>query len=287
MVTAYKDIDRLKILTDLFDDDFSFYIHIDKKSRIAKEEIELLENAKNVHFISREYNVNWSGFNHTKCILLLSKEALKDKRIKYIHLISGQDYPIKSCQEIKDLLVKKNGAEFLAHFELPTKNWPASNGGLNRVDYFHLYNLLNVKTKMGSKINSAFVKIQKKLHLKRNREHLPKLYGGWSWWTLSYPCLKYVIDYTEKNPLFFKRFEYTAMACEMYFQTIIMNSPFKKNVINNDLRYIVFNEGNPNPNILDESDYEGIVSSDAIFARKIVYPASKKLIEKINSHILK
>jgi len=39
LVTAYKDIDRLKILTDLFDDDFSFYIHIDKKAALQKKKL--------------------------------------------------------------------------------------------------------------------------------------------------------------------------------------------------------------------------------------------------------
>ena len=287
LVTVYKDIDRLKILVDQFDDDFSFYIHIDKKSQIKKEDIELLENTENIRFISREYSINWGGFNHTKCILLLSKEALKDKEIEYIHLISGQDYPIKSCEEIKNLLEKKKGIEFLAYAELPNPKWPSTNGGLDRVDYYFLYDLFNRNSRVGGKIISAFLNIQKRLKLKRNKQYLPKLYGGWAWWSLSYPCLKYVVDYTEKNPLFFKRFEYTAIACEIYFHTIIMNSPFKKKVINNDLRYIVWSQGMPNPKVLDENDYDEIIKSDAIFARKIEYPASKKLIEKINLHILK
>ncbi len=50
LITAYKNVNHLKKLINCFDDDFYYYIHIDKKSQIAKDEIELIQNAKNVVF---------------------------------------------------------------------------------------------------------------------------------------------------------------------------------------------------------------------------------------------
>lgn len=44
----HKDIDQLKNLIKLFDEDFKFYIHIDKKSIVPEEEIELLKNYSQV-----------------------------------------------------------------------------------------------------------------------------------------------------------------------------------------------------------------------------------------------
>jgi hypothetical protein len=289
LLTAYKDIEQLKILIDLFNDDFSFYIHIDNNSQITEKEIGYIQKLKKVNFIAKKYATNWGGINHTKSILLLAREIIKDDKIEYIHFISSQDYPVKTCKEITDILTKNRGSEFLGYFKLPGKYWSSENGGLDRIDYFNFYEWFNVKTKVGKKIALTLVRIQKKLHMKRSRKYLPQLYGGSNWWTLSYPCLKYIIDYTDSHPKFFNRFRYTAVACEIYFHTIIMNSPFKDNVIDSDLRYIIWNTKDgialESPRVLDENDYNNIVNSDAIFARKIEYPASKKLINKINKYL--
>ena len=287
LITAYKNINHLKKLINFFDDDFCFYIHIDKKSQIAKDKIELIQNAKNVVFVSRQFKVNWGGLNHLKSILLLSKEAIKDKNIAYFHLISGHDFPIKSCKEIKSVLMKNKCNEFLENFEMPAKCW--TNGGMDRISHFNFYDLFNAKTTIGRIAVDTLLIIQRILKVNRKiKQDLPKLFGGSTWWTLSYPCLKYVVDYTEKNPSFLMRIEYSFCSEEIYFQTIIMNSTFKANVVNNDLRYKIWESRNGNcPANLDESDYDNIIKSDNIFARRIEYPVSGKLINKLEEHITK
>jgi hypothetical protein len=61
-----------------------------------------------------------------------------------------------------------------------------------------------------------------------------------------------------------------------------MNSPFAKNVVNNNLRYIdwVARNGN-NPAILDDADFEKLQRTNAVFARKFDYPQSIGLLDKI------
>lgn len=289
LINTHKDIDKLKELIDFFDDDFSFYIHIDRKVQLTEKEIEQLKNTQSVKFISRKYSINWGGRNFTKSILLLSKEVIKDKDIEYIHLISGQDYPIKTPKEIKNILTKNRGAEFLVNFELPSKKWALENGGMDRIDYYNFYDLLNARVKIEKIIIRTLTIVQKKLNLfKRSRKCLPKLYGGSSWWTLTRPCLEYVINYSEDNPSYLKRFMYTLSSDEIFFQTIIMNSPFAKNVINKDLRYVDWNMRNGSrPAFLDESDYDNIVSSENIFARKFDPKISGKLLHLLNKKLEK
>jgi hypothetical protein len=286
LITAHKDINKLRELIEFFDDDFYFYIHIDKKTRASNEEIEKLKNYKNVKYVSQEYTVNWGSINIVKSTLLLSKEALKNQDVEYIHLISGQDYPVKTPKEIKKILIKNNGTEFLSNFELPSKKWV--NGGMDRIDYFNFYDLLNAKVKIEGLIIIILMFIQKKLNFfKRSRKYLPpKLYGGSGWWTLTHPCLKYVIDYVENNPYYLKRFKYTFASDEIFFQTIIMNSPFAKKVINTDLRYVDWNSRNGSmPAFLDESDYDKIVDSEYIFARKFDPKISGKLLYLLNKKL--
>jgi hypothetical protein len=61
-----------------------------------------------------------------------------------------------------------------------------------------------------------------------------------------------------------------------------MNSNFRQKVVNDNLRYIdwVSRNGN-NPANLDDSDYNKIVTSDSIFARKFEYPRAIGIVNSI------
>lgn len=60
------------------------------------------------------------------------------------------------------------------------------------------------------------------------------------------------------------------IAEEFFFQTILINSPFKENIVCDHLRYInwTFKNGS-GPAILDEEDYEKIKNGNYLFMRKI------------------
>lgn len=286
LVIAHKNFEQLKKLIEFFDDDFYLYIHLDKKSKFSKAEIEALQTTRNVSFLSKQLSVNWGGGSLLKAILLLSKEALKNESIEYFHLISGQDFPVKSCAYMKNYLIEHRGKDFLEHFELPAERW-VYDGGLYRVLHFHFYDLFNARTTIGRIINKVLTKVQRTLKIKRSlRKNFPPLFGGSGWWTLSYSTLAYVVDYAAEKPDFLKRFKYTSCADEMYFQTIVMNSPLKQIVVNNNLRYIRWDQQfNDSPANLDETDYGDITRSAAFFARKLEYPVSKGLASRIEKHI--
>ena len=171
---------------------------------------------------------------------------------------------------------------------MPTDAW-AGNGGMDRICHYNFFDIFNARTRTGDKAIYALMKAQKILGIKRRfRQDFPNLYCGSSWWTLSHPCMKFVVDYTHSHPQFFNRFRYTFASTEMYFQTILMNSPFKHNVVNDNLRYIDWQHRNGScPANLDETDFPGIIKSNAIFARKFHFPISEKLINQVETHIIK
>jgi hypothetical protein len=97
-----------------------------------------------------------------------------------------------------------------------------------------------------------------------------------------------VMAYTEREPSLLKRLRLTFCADEIYFQTILLNSPFKEKIVNNNLRYIDWTRRNGNfPAILDESDFQSLAHSDKVFARKFEFPVSEKLKQMINENVLK
>lgn len=285
LITAYKNYSHLEELVSFFDDNFSIYIHIDKKSRITTVEEEKLSAKTNVKFISRQYRINWGGINHLYAILLLARRALHDVGNEYFHLITGHDYPVKEISYFSDFLSSNIDKDFMEYNPLPYAAWP--EGGMDRLSRYNFYDVVDGRKGIGEKLIKGFSKIQKNLGLKRRfYDGFPRLYGGSTYWSLRRKSLEYVFKYMKDNPRFLPRFKYSFCSEEIFFQTILVNSPLRENIVNNNMRLIVWEKRNDNfPANLDESDYEDIVKSDALFARKFEYPVSAILFQKIKDRI--
>ncbi len=286
LVTAYKKVTHLiRLIEALNDDDFVFYIHIDKKSSIAEADIEHVRSLKQIKLIDKVYDINWGSYNHLKAFLFLAGEAVKDHEVDYLHAVTGQDFPIKSAAKIKEFLKQNKGKEYIDHNPFPVKGWPG--GGLDRIIYHNLYDKLNPSSKYQGKLIKLLIDVQKAFSIKRKLPvDITNLYGGSTYWTLTRNCVSYVFDYMNANPAFSKMFENSFCAEEIFFQTVVMNSPFKDKVVNNHLRYINWEYKNGSmPAILDDDDFDAIMKTDAIFARKFDSPTSDHLFEKINSYI--
>ncbi|MDR0799678.1 MAG: beta-1,6-N-acetylglucosaminyltransferase [Dysgonamonadaceae bacterium] len=271
LITAYRHLDQLKQIIDYFDDNYTFYIHIDKQSQLDWTSLQAVEGKK--VSVYQKYVVRWGGVNHLKAILFLAGEALKDNENTYFHLISGQDFPAKSLDYFAAGFDRTK--DYIRINPLPRPEWP-QNGGLDRIDYYNPYDCVNAK-KIVRWMN-LLVRIQKALHFKRAYPAgFPKLYGGSTWWSLTRETLQYVMDYTQNTPSTLQRMNYTFCSEELYFQTVIQNSSRKLQVVDDNLRYIdwVSCRGG-RPAFLDESDFQKIVESDALFARKFTPEIMKR-----------
>jgi len=287
LITAYKNYFHLEELVDFFDENYNIYIHIDKKSKITKEEEAKLSSRVNVKFISRQYKINWGGVNHLNSILLLCKRALHDNKNEYFHLITGHDYPIKSLDVFSDFFSALNGKDFMEYHPLPYEAW--EKGGFDRLEKFNFYDLVNGRNGIGKIFINKIAQFQKIIGFKRKYyDGFPDLYGGSTYWSLRRETLEYVFKYMKENPRFLNRFKYSFCSEEIFFQTVLLNSPLRENIINNHKRFIVWEERNGNfPANLDDSDYRNITETDAFFARKFEYPVSGNLFEKVKENFTK
>lgn len=286
LITAYKNPVHLNNLIDVFDDNFPIYIHIDSKGTFTDEDIRNLRSKPNVKFVSRDYKVQWGSINHLKAILQLCREAAKDISIEYVHTITGHDYPIQSPAEITRFMEENRGTVFMEVNKLPYHAW--YKGGLDRLMYYHPHDLINVRTERNYKLKERLIKLQQKFRINRSfPKSFPKdLYGGLVYWSIPTDAMKYILDFSDNNPSFLRRFRFTYCSEEIFFQTIIMNSLYKDRVKSNNLRFVIWQERNGNnPANLDETDYENILKSDALFARKFEFPVSQKLYEILKEKI--
>lgn len=283
LITAYKNYNHIEDLIHFFDESFNIYIHIDKKSLISKEDIQKLSLDKRVKYLSQEHKINWGGINHLKAILELANIAIENPENSHFHLITGHDYPIVSLDEFHKFMKNNQDRDFMEYFTLPYSNWPEN--GMDRLSRYNMYDWVDGRTGLNEKLIKRFSKLQKIIGLKRSfSKDFPSLYGGSTYWSLKRESLKYVFQYMNKHPHFFKRFRYSFCSEEIFFQTILLNSLMKENIINDNLRFIIWEERNGNfPANLDCSDYQAIQKSNALFARKFEYPISENLLRKIRN----
>lgn len=285
LITAYKNYHHLEEIIHCFDSNFELYIHLDKKSKISDIELANLRKYDIVKLLEQKYKVNWGGFNHLKSILYLSEQAYKNPDNRYFHLITGHDFPIKQASYFVEFF-KNNDIEYLEYCSIP-KIGAADNGNMDRIEYYNFYDVWNFKIHKQFEKIRLVIRLQKRLGFKRKiSSRMPKLYGGSTYWSLSRECVSYVLEFTKKNRFVLNRFKHTLCAEEFYFQTVIMNSDFASKVANDNLRHIdwVARNGN-NPAVLDKTDYEKLIHSNAIFARKFEYPESIGLMNKIKNSL--
>ena len=277
LITAYHDYPHLWRLVDYFDSDFELYIHIDRHSHWQPNE---LKTPSNVH-VYRRYNTPWGSVGHLRAILLLMREAAQRHDLEYIHLVTGSDYPILPLADFKSFCEAHRNENYLEYFPLPRPAWDG-DGGLERINYYWLQPWLQPSSRVapGHRLTTALVKLQRKSGLKRPFNFFGNhIYGGGTYWSISREALDYTIDYLYAHPDYLRRFRMTKIAEEICLPTLWANSGLP--LINNSLRYIDWSADSFSPKTLDEKDYEKVISSGSLFARKMQTGVSDSLIKKL------
>src|SRR5438093_10245571 len=67
-------------------------------------------------------------------------------------------------------------------------------------------------------------------------------FGGAPYWCLARECVEYVHEFVARSPRFVRFFKYVNVPDELFFHTIVLNSPLRDTVVNDDLRYTEWRE---------------------------------------------
>ena len=110
-------------------------------------------------------------------------------------------------------------------------------------------------------------------------------YKGSDWFTLSYKCLEYIQQFIEDNPKFLKYYQKTIHASESFVHTILMNNHSLK-ICNDNIRYIQWHSpDSKSPITLRTHDFDRIVSSNKLFARKFDINVDTQILDMLDQHI--
>jgi glycosyltransferase involved in cell wall biosynthesis len=274
LILAHKNpLQLLRQINALATDGTSFFIHIDGKTddRPFKSAVGA---CKNVFFCRNRKNVNWGGFSMVEATMeLIGEMAAHAGFPDYVHLLSGQDFPIQSNEYIFNYFERNKGRNFISYFSLPCSNW--NNGGLDRVKY---------KWDIDSR---GFEKAPKL----RNRQELQgclpdiALYGGSQWWSLTGECVARIFNECRQGNGLYEFYRHASIPDEMLFQTLLMNSEYEKTIINNNLRKIDWTNAITSPKIWQAGDFEKLTASSKLFARKFDENMDHLILEKLETFI--
>src|SRR5690606_245907 len=95
-----------------------------------------------------------------------------------------------------------------------------------------------------------------------------ELVGSSQWFTIALHHVKYILKTIEEHQDIQRFFRYTWGADEFFFQTILYNSPYRHEIVNDNLRYIDWSESRPSPKILTTDDFDLLRNSGKFYARK-------------------
>jgi hypothetical protein len=74
---------------------------------------------------------------------------------------------------------------------------------------------------------------------------------------------------------------------EIFFRTTVLNSPFHTRAVNDNLQYIDWRDsGGGSPAVLRKSDFETLVASPNVFARKLDMRVDAEVLDLIDREIL-
>jgi len=271
LILAHHNPEQLSVLINHLKNDFDLYIQIDKKSSLNINE---LPSGRNVNYY-KEIEVYWGDFSQVHNMHFILKKAYHNGYQHYL-FISGDDLPIKSNTYIKNFLNQKKDAIYMYANPLPIKTW-GFNHGYDRLDrywFMGMNNRKNVKI-----IGRITLMLQRFFRIKIKR-FSTDYYAGSNWLNLTHDSVSYLFSFLKENPSYLKKLKYSRATDEIWVQSVLMNSTFKKHVVNHDMRYIDWETGPDFPRIFDETDIEKIKNSEALFGRKFKLKSENKFIEK-------
>jgi len=251
------------------------FLHIDKTIRLEPFAQALHSDRERVLLLPRRRS-RWGTYGVLGATLDGMHAALQCG-CDYLLVISGQDYPIKPIEALRDHLTALEGASFILHWPLPAPDWSVPEGGLWRLNRRH-YRFGRFHVHFPNRWTPFVAPREMPLGL------WP--YAGPNWWCLPREAARYVVSFLEANPEVIRFYRRAALPAESLFQTVLLNSPLRTRVVQDDLRYVVWKQGESHPETLDSSHLKTLALTPAFLARKFDEQRDPGLLDLIDERLL-
>lgn len=274
LILAHKDPELLeRLVKRLQHPNADIFIQLDTKANIG--DFKYIENITNAQFIKDRTNIGYCCYSSIDATLRAMEEILLLKNdYSHINLISGQDYPLKPVEVIQEYLFSKPDTTFIHIASIDNDEWTDGKARFTKYSFgdfkmpgkYHLQGLVNA------------------IMPPRKLPASLKPYGRSQWLTITPFCAQYVIDYIKDHPDVRHYFELVWAVDEVFFQTILGNSPHRSKLVNNNLRFIELDPGK-RPINYTMADAVKLTTTKAFFARKFDRSVSTEVLNYLDTII--
>ena len=224
LILAHTDLDHVCRLTKRLLGFSDVYIHIDANTD-ASELIKALSNYDSCYFIGNRLHCDWGGWNAVKAEIELIRCAMQTKAYDRLVFLQGADYPIKTDVDIKSFFEENQEIEYIRGCQISGIDDPYYWQKCRYISFLNNPNIVKralnfVSRKLKLKVRSGYIR--------EGKNKYPVYWGG-ALWSITGKCASYLLSFYDNHPKFNRWFWYAFAADELYFVTVIMNSPLKKN----------------------------------------------------------
>jgi len=246
------------------------FIHVDRKA--AEEPFTAAAAGTDVHFIRKREKVYWGAYSIVQATLNGLREILASGTdYTHVNLLSGQDYPLWRTDRIAAYFDAHREQSFMRFLSVD-QEWQEA------VPRLRQYHLTDYRFPGRYLVQGL---INKALPARSMPRGLVAV-GRSQWFTLTLPAARYVVDYLDAHPDVVRFFRLTWAPDELLFQTVLYNSPFRGTLVNDDLRYVDWSEGQPSPKTLTMADADRLLSSGKLFARKFDMQRQPEILDYLD-----
>lgn len=210
-----------RLLTAIYSPHNYYLLHVDKRSgrELFHRIQQMVKDYPNVSLLPSQ-NVVWGGYSMVDVELNAINKLLKiNTKWEYYINLSGQDFPLKSQQDIQRYLEDNIGKNFLT-FANQKEERPNT---LNRIRNYYMESTNGFK---GKPVRRAYLK-----------NTIP--YIGGQWKILTRDCCDF-ITHNRNVSKYRKYYRHTLIPDESFFQTVLMNTHYTGTLVNDHKRAIIW-----------------------------------------------
>ncbi len=263
-------------------------VHVDAKKDIAPfgRALEPFLASGGTQFADRRVRCHWGGPGHLTATLAAAAKALESgHEFSHLVLLTGQDYPIKPRDEIRAFLAAHDGESFISWSLGEGREVPDSERAGN--ERWHWHGRLDRLVKRYFKLprRKRPLSVPNRLMPWVPTRSLPDGLvpaQGLAYWCLSREAVAYSVDYARRRPDVVRFFGPVLASDENYFQMVLLASQLASGLVNEDLRYLEWDEWHPRP--LTMGDLPALLGSPKLFARKFDIEAHGEVMDALDLH---
>jgi len=232
-------------------------------------------------------SVRWGGHSQIQCEQLLLEEAVKGN-YSFYHLLSGVDLPLKPADVIYHFFEENKGSEFL-YFS--SEDFSSSQEIHERTSLYHwTKNLYGRKNRLLEIVDHISLRVQRLMRIDRMKKKGYIVRCGANWFSISHELAKFVCSQKKEIR---RSFYHSYCADEVFLHTIVYrkfgeNLPLYRKELGSDYRtsarLIDWKRGQPYTFL--STDFNELISSEAMFARKFDYFTDPEICHKIFNYVV-